>query len=337
MDETTPIAPGRAPPLSSLWRLPSPAALIVALALAAAGWVFLVAPPAVASAGAGKWTYPRDVSCSGAGHCVVVGQWDTASGLGGPLAATTADAGSHWATQHLPLWLDALFGVSCPSERFCAAVGDGVVTTTNGGRTWAAHHTPLASPGLLAVSCPNTKNCMAVGYDNLATTTDGGTTWDYRVLPNQDLPCSGCEERLVAVSCPVANVCTVVANLVDGSALLRTTDDGAEWATDRIPHGAYPDDVSCMTTKVCVAVGLTYSPTEMPLGAAMGVRRVVHPPDWRLHSGRQWCGLHDGLGPGLAPRRDTARRPVRYRCVLCDRSLLHGGRVQPPTPLGDRD
>jgi photosystem II stability/assembly factor-like uncharacterized protein len=214
----------------------------------AAGTLLLVTTPALSSATTGLSTLPRAVSCLGPGHCVVVGQWDS-SRVNGPLAATTTDGGHHWATHSLPVWLNALWAVSCPTKRFCAAVGDGAVTTTNAGATWTAHRLSSGPAGLVGVSCPNARDCLAVGQDNEATTTDGGTNWESRELPAD----------LQTVSCPAVNVCSAIAIGDTGETLLRTTDGGTEWRAETSPRGVDASDVSCMSVSNCVAVAMTFS------------------------------------------------------------------------------
>ena len=62
---------------------------------------------------------------------------------------------------------EVLRGVSCPTMRFCAAVGDQgtVLTTGDGGTTWTGQVADGGSSTeqLTGVSCPGATDCVAVG------------------------------------------------------------------------------------------------------------------------------------------------------------------------------
>ena len=61
---------------------------------------------------------------------------------------------------------EALRGVSCPTTKFCAAVGDQgtVLTTADGGTTWTSQVAAGGSPKqLTGVSCARATDCAAVG------------------------------------------------------------------------------------------------------------------------------------------------------------------------------
>ncbi len=143
-------------------------------ALDAAGYVLASANPA---GGAAAWRQVESganfmpgsilgqISCASSHLCVVVDGsrhvYTSRDPLGGPRTWRRIRLGSR------------LGDVSCPSDRFCAAIGNGAVLTstdpTGGARAWT--HTPadINSPfvephtvGLYAVSCASSHLCVAV-------------------------------------------------------------------------------------------------------------------------------------------------------------------------------
>ena len=130
----------------------------------------------------GAWL--NGVSCPSAGLCVAVG------GLTDGLVLRSTDGGTSWSSyssgfddllsEEGPANAEilqcasqggcadgALRGISCPSTRFCVAVGDQgtVLTTADGGTTWTSQ---VAAGGsstkqLTSVSCVSQTDCVAVG------------------------------------------------------------------------------------------------------------------------------------------------------------------------------
>jgi photosystem II stability/assembly factor-like uncharacterized protein len=124
------------------------------------------------------------VNCPSAGLCVAVG------GLTDGLVLKSTDGGASWSSyssgfddllsEESPAGTEvlqcaspggcadgALRGISCPSTRFCVAVGDQgtVLTTADGGTTWTSQ---VAAGGnstkqLTGVSCVSQTDCVAVG------------------------------------------------------------------------------------------------------------------------------------------------------------------------------
>ena len=82
----------------------------------------------------------------------------------------------------LPLPVDDVFGVACPSATQCAMVGTkwvgfpavatgAVAQSVNGGVTFRASTAAYIPITLTALSCPTTLGCVAVGGDTVARLT----------------------------------------------------------------------------------------------------------------------------------------------------------------------
>lgn len=134
----------------------------------------------------GVWL--NGVSCPSAGLCVAVG------GLTDGLVLKSTDGGTSWSSyssgfddllsEEGPANAEilqcaagggcadgALRGISCPSTRFCVAVGDQgtILTTADGATTWTSQ---VASGGsstkqLTGVSCVSRTDCVAVGQGGI--------------------------------------------------------------------------------------------------------------------------------------------------------------------------
>jgi photosystem II stability/assembly factor-like uncharacterized protein len=187
----------------------------------------------------------RAISCTGAGTCVAVGTDAVLRGSGnGRLAAQDTDA-----------WL---FGLDCPTERTCVAVGNGsaIATTADGGATWKVRP-PSMSPQLNGVSCPSATQCVAVGGSwsedgIIMTSADGGATWTRRLANNT--------YELDGVSCPTTRLCVAVGGGVADGVILTSTDGGATWKAhdpgiDNIVQGTPLRGVTCSVAGSCLAVG----------------------------------------------------------------------------------
>jgi hypothetical protein len=180
------------------------------------------------------------------------------AGAAGPAPALAA----RWSLHLLPRPKGSavsarLNGVSCPTARWCVAVG----TVTAGpsadwplierwsGARWLRQRTPrLASASLDAVSCTPDRTCVAVGSigsQGLVARLSHGA-WTRRSL----------SRPLTGVSCAAASDCTAV-----GGALAWRWD-GSHWRSQRTarprpagPGGVRLEAISCPSTQSCVAVG----------------------------------------------------------------------------------
>ena len=116
--------------------------------------------------GGGTWTTQTapfgvnvlsGVTCASTTDLLAVGgPADGEDVSGGGVALATKDAGASWQNQSLPSGIGTLYGITCPSESECIAVGhtDGVnpvgyvIGSTDGGSSWIRHRaSPPESPG----------------------------------------------------------------------------------------------------------------------------------------------------------------------------------------------
>ncbi len=219
-------------------------------------------------------------SCTPDGFCMAVGSSDP-----GPHIQAFAERfqNSEWsevgADSTSPNRDNALYGVSCLSDAFCTAVGQGVVPATGLGQTlverwngsgWAIVPSPDTDPDesqqLLSVSCPSVSSCVAVGSaESPAGTTDtlvetwNGSAWTIVGSPNAG---SGGVSELDGVSCLTPVACTAVGYYFNTSVdqTLVETWNGSVWSIVASPDvsptttGVLSSD-SCSGPTACTAVG----------------------------------------------------------------------------------
>jgi len=207
------------------------------------------------------------VSCSSARSCFAVGQYTPKGSLAWTPLIEHWD-GSLWFQQAAPVphgtSHGSLSGVSCPTKKFCVAVGTdgaGELIERWNGRSWSASVPPSSSAAamLYGVSCPSAASCFAVGTDGMAT---GGSlverwkdgTWTGSVTP---VPSGSTYPWLQSVSCVSATRCLAVGDDLDpgvyaafwnGSAwrpVSMTTDGG---------HLGELTEVRCLAAARCVAL-----------------------------------------------------------------------------------
>jgi len=163
----------------------------------------------------------------------------------------------------------ALFwGISCPSETLCVAVGTNgtIATSTNpdgGASTWATVHpegyfespAPGGSsyPGnaMKGVSCPSTGFCAVAGPQ--------GNIWasaDPTGLASGWVPAElGLEAtHMNAISCPSPSLCVAVSQ--HGKVISSTNPLGgtAAWKITELPQAFNMRGISCPSESLCVAV-----------------------------------------------------------------------------------
>jgi hypothetical protein len=173
-------------------------------------------------------------------------------------AATSVNGGAAWS---VPVQIEpngsssgssGIYGVSCPTATSCVAVdADGSALFWRNGR-WSGPQPVGAGGTLTSVSCPRTTHCLAMSAGGKAVTYDG-RSWSP--------PVSIGPEGSWKVSCPRITFCAAVSTGGSvGAAITVGTLDGSGWSTQHIPGaGALNDrvlDVSCATTRFCVAVDL---------------------------------------------------------------------------------
>jgi hypothetical protein len=275
---------------------------------APAGWSLQHVPAPAGSINA----FLNGVSCLTATFCVTVGYFNNGAGGQSPLAEHWNGTG--WSIQPTPgapgANLTQLWGVSCVSTSFCAAVGNfssssGPQTLAEAwnGQSWSVQATPnpTTDAHLSGVACTSAKNCVAVG-----TSTDhftgsihtlsmrwGGKFWTILAMPN--VP--GVAE-LSGISCLGAKSCMAVGFQNSGSATggvpltLAEHWNGTSWrvqqtANPTSPFGAFLDSVSC-GVGACTAAGY-YEPSSgaAPIltlveswnGKSWSIRPTPNPPN----------------------------------------------------------
>jgi hypothetical protein len=170
-----------------------------------------------------------------------------------------------------------LVGISCPSRRFCFAVGYSSVRAGaytplaerwNGGR-WSLQRVPRpAGSGvsvLSSISCAAPRDCTAVGYLTNRAGAPGplAERWNGSRWSGQRPPRPGAATNLLAVSCPSRSACTAVGSYQDSSGTQRALAegwDGRRWSIEPTPPPADAKasqltGVSCTSPAACTAVG----------------------------------------------------------------------------------
>jgi len=224
-----------------------------------------------------------NVSCPTAKSCVAVGSYSTNAG-----SAALAESwnGSRWTMSRPPEPKGRVTGelikVSCPSARYCVAVGTSSTKTADfalaeswNGTSWArmtvAPTSDKYGSTLTGVSCPSAANCVAVGTGSAAggglssfAERWNGKTWSAGKI---SWPANTRSPYLVAASCRSAASCLAVgfadANFDAGGHTGRavaTAWNGKTWTPTTVPAPAKGkaslfNEVSCPAAAACVAVG----------------------------------------------------------------------------------
>jgi hypothetical protein len=222
-----------------------------------------------------------DVSCepSSTSLCTAVGL-SRGSGGEGPLAQRWN--GSSWSEQAaakksgtLPT---RLFGVDCPSEIRCIAVGSYESSETsatvaeiwNEGK-WSVQSTPVPSGAtsseLMAVGCNSTAQCRAVGSAVIGGVRTAiaeawlSPTWTLQTVP---IPSGAKSSQLDGVDCIWSSFCVAVGRYTTSGGSTKGLAmfwNGTTWSLQTLtdPAGAAESellDVSCTKSpNVCTAVG----------------------------------------------------------------------------------
>jgi hypothetical protein len=186
----------------------------------------------------------------------------TYSSPAGPEPSTIAP-GSPWlgvlTTVVLPVPVNSLSAVDCPTDTSCLAVGStvggagapngaAVIATANGGDTWTSQVIPPAAGYLSGISCRDQRDCLAVGQATqssngqavIIATTDGGRSWQARPVPPGFLD-------ITAVSCGTDHRCIAVGDVAGGAAALTSASAGSAW----VLRGPLPPGVSGATDVSC--------------------------------------------------------------------------------------
>jgi hypothetical protein len=209
--------------------------------------------------------------------------FETCTAVGGGTSGLVAERsiGKHWSVQQTPFSEADLNGVSCPTLRFCAAVGSDELPDCSKGDIylsvpvvgiWRHHRWSLkrqsrsdcadkADTSLEAVSCTAITTCTAVG--------DVIERWNGRRWMRQDTAVAG----LDGVSCISAMTCVAVGY----GLVMRST--GLTWSTVQTPRPSHALSwtlwsVSCTRRGWCTAAGsyISRGGETFPLIESSGLR-----------------------------------------------------------------
>ena len=188
-----------------------------------------------------------------AGVLVVAVTMIVASGYSA--ASGSVNGGATWSApvQVQPNGLpSSLYGVSCPTTTFCAAVDEsGFALFWHAGK-WSRPQSVGAGGTLTSVSCPTNTRCFAISLSGNAAIYNR-QSWSH---PSPVGPAG-----TYRLSCPSVTFCAAVgASGTAGASSTLATFDGRSWSTQQVPgSGAHNDrllDVSCASPKFCMAVNL---------------------------------------------------------------------------------
>lgn len=227
-------------------------------------------------------SYLYDVSCEpSTSLCTAVGK-STSSGVDSPL--THRWNGSSWSEQVPAKKAGAvetrLFGVDCPSETRCMAVGS---YETEGGQPtimaelwnenkWSNQTTPVppeaTSSELVAIGCSWTSECGAVGSAVIKGVKTAiaerwvSPTWSLQTVP---IPEGATSSQLDGVDCLWSTWCVAVGRYTTSGGSIKSLAmfwNGTEWKIQTVtdPEGATQStllDISCTSSPSnrCMAVG----------------------------------------------------------------------------------
>jgi len=229
----------------------------------------------------------NDVSCVSLSACQAVGYYRNKSGVYFALAEQWN--GAEWLIRSTPEPSGAkntlLEGVSCTSATACTAVGyyessGGVLSFAErwDGTQWTLQSTPNPAGAKAtyptAVSCTAPLRCgMAGSYENssgvevpfAASWSSGG--WSLQTMP---APAGGKGIEPRGLSCTSSSACLAVGRYENGSGaelLLSERWNGSEWSIQSAPTpsgstGNSFDGVSCVSTAICTAAGVSLSSSK---------------------------------------------------------------------------
>jgi hypothetical protein len=288
-----------------------------------------------------------DVSCEpSTAACTSVGK-STTSGVDSPVAQRWN--GTSWSEQAPAKKSGAthtrLFGVDCPSEVRCLAVGNHQASEGpsllsqiwNEGK-WNVQTTPLppeaTSSELVAIGCNSTANCTAVGSAAIGGKKEAiaerwtSPSWALSSIP---IPEGAKSSQLDGVDCLWSNFCVAVGRYTASNNLIRNLVlfwNGTGWSlqTPPNPSGAYRTsllDVSCTATpNVCTAVGSWESiSSEFTLIEHTLAYRFTGGSTWTLQSTPEPAGSDANAFHGVSCATETSCTAVG--------SWLSGGSQRP--------
>lgn len=184
------------------------------------------------------------VTCVPGPFCVLTG------GVNGQIWTSSAPTlgASSWSQANTAV---PLYGVSCPSATFCAAVDDiGNVLTSSNPHVAPWQVTPATGATLLAVACPTTSLCVAtdISGDVVTSTnpTGSSTAWTTTNIDGS--------EAIFGVSCPTTTFCAAGDDAGDVLTSTNPTGGTGSWSSMHIDGDAFINGISCPSPSFCVAV-----------------------------------------------------------------------------------
>jgi hypothetical protein len=170
-----------------------------------------------------------------------------------------------------------LYGISCPSDTFCVAVGNDEPSYDTGlileydGSGWGSVGPSMFDADLTGISCPSRNSCMAVGSKSggpLAVHWDG-SSWTIVPVP---LPQGGTGAYLRGVRCLTRSSCTGVGGYLtaqDHTQTLVERWNGKKWSVVPSPDptdqpNASLSAVGCPEASTCFAVGNSWPQFQAP-------------------------------------------------------------------------
>ena len=234
--------------------------------------------------------YLYGVSCTSTSFCPAVGNYIDSSGVAQSLAEVYN--GSSWSVVSSPdsgSGNNYLYGVSCVSTSFCAAVGyyvdsSGVTQSLAGtynGSSWSAsaatNTASFQDNYLYGVSCTSSTFCASVGYGyaqpgfSPSWGTEeiyNGSSWSSPSIldPSTDSTQPGNDYRLYGVFCMSSSSC-LTSGRYSSLFSLAESYAGSSWSLGSAvnPSTTQNDlyDISCPSSTFCVAVGYYYNSSDV--------------------------------------------------------------------------
>ena len=214
----------------------------------------------------------RQVSCTSAGFCEAVGEYDDSIGLS--LGFAEKWNGRSWKLQHVPVPADVthvgLGGVSCTSPTFCVATGGsdvGPLAMRWNGTSWHLQRAP--GQGVGSVSCVSPSFCEAASFGG--SEQWNGSSWTAQPVP---APAGSTSIDLSGMSCVSAAFCAAVGSYSTSSGAtfsFGATWNGSSWSSQAPPSPAGTAfaslaGVSCASATTCEAGGdFSVNTSETPL------------------------------------------------------------------------
>jgi hypothetical protein len=230
------------------------------------------------------------VSCPTSSFCEAVGLDDQTNELNGVVAETWD--GTSWSLQSIPdpSGSTELRSVSCVAATACEAVGESSDASSEivpfgehwNGLEWSIDVIPNPSGGtqsfLYGVSCSSSLACTAVGFESSPSAPLverwNGTAWSIETAH-----VAGPNTFFFAAACVSSNSCFAVGQHSTSGADLSFVEhwNGSKWSVQATPNPTGQTSntfygLSCPTTQICVAVGVSMNTTN--LGSTLAERRT---------------------------------------------------------------